>query len=110
MAVPEVAHKQVAAEPSETRGGERKPPRRVQLAVLCHADEQIPVGIEGVDEAEALAVDFVTRPRALLRVRHEDSRADRLDPERPVARGKLRIDEPSGSLHGGPRAVEDVDP
>ena len=34
MAVAEVADEQVDAEPSETRGGERQAPRRVQLAVL----------------------------------------------------------------------------
>src|SRR5256886_7076793 len=95
VAVAEVAHEQVAAEPSETRGGEREAPRCIQLAVLRYADEQIPIGVEGVNEAEALAVDFVLRSRTLLRERHEDSRTDRLDPERSVACRNLRIDEPA---------------
>ena len=85
LAVAEVAHDQVAAEPSEARGGERQAPRRVQLAVLRHADEQIPIRVEGVDEAEALAVELISRARALLRVRHEDSRSDRLNPEGRVS-------------------------
>src|SRR5205823_3918536 len=74
-----------AARPSEARGGERQAPRRVQLAVLRHADEQIPIRVEGVDEAEALAVELISRARALLRVRHEDSRSDRLNPEGRVS-------------------------
>src|SRR2546427_7480136 len=88
VAVSEVAHEQVAAEPSETRGGEREAPRCIQLPALRYADEQIPIGVEGVNEAEALAVDLVLRSRTLLRERHEDSRTDRLDPERRVTGGK----------------------
>src|SRR2546427_6501067 len=110
MSVAEVAYEQVTAERSETRRGEREAPRRIQLAMLCHTREQIPVRLEGVDEAEALAVDLVLRPRALLRVRHEDSRADRLNSERRVACGDLRIDESARGSHGYPRRVNDIDP
>src|SRR5205807_8276499 len=108
-AVAEVAHDQVAAEPSETRGGERQAPRRVQLAVLRNADEQIPIRVEGVDEAEALAVELISRARALLRVRHEDSRSDRLNPEGRVSCRNLCIDEAAGGRHGRPSSVEDID-
>src|SRR5207247_412089 len=66
MAVAEVADEQVAAEPSETRGGERQAPRRVQLAVLRHADEQVPIRVEGVHEAEALAADESTLTSAAV--------------------------------------------
>src|SRR5439155_303274 len=53
---------------------------------------------------------FVLRSRTLLRERHEDSRTDRLDPERSVACRNLRIDEPARRRDGGPGGVEDVEP
>src|SRR5207249_97397 len=58
---------------------------------------------------EALSGDFVMRSLVLLRVRDEDARADRLDPERRVAVRKLRVDKLSGMRDEGEGAVEDVD-
>jgi hypothetical protein len=45
----------------------------------------------------------------LLRVADEDARADRLDPERCVAVGKLRVGERARGRNVVPRAVEDID-
>src|SRR5256712_9115772 len=108
--VAEVADEQVAAEGAEAGGGHREAPRGIQLAVLRDAREQVPVRVEGVDEAEALAVELVIRAWHLFRERHEDPRVDRLDPKRCVAAREVRIREPTGSPDGRPRRIEDVNP
>src|SRR6266487_2404109 len=108
VAVPEVSDEQVAAEEAEARRGHRNAPRRVQLAALRDADEQVPGGVVGVDEAEARTSRLVIRARGLPRVCDEDSRADRLDPERGVSGGETRIDESARRLHG-PGRVDHID-
>src|SRR2546428_3370486 len=100
--VAKVADEQVAAESAEGCGGHREAPRGVQLAVLRNAREQVPVRVEGVDEAEALAVELVIRAWLLFRERHEDPGIDRLNPKGCVATREVRIREPAGGPHGCP--------
>src|SRR6266702_2372655 len=109
LPVTEVSDEEIAAEASEVRPSEGESPWRVQLTVLRYTHEQIAGRVIGVDEAKALSGDFVMRSLVLLRVRDEDARADRLDPERRVAVRKLRVDKLPGVRDEGEGAVEDVD-
>src|SRR6478609_5012827 len=87
LAVAEVPDEQIAGIAAERGRRCRETPGRVELAVLRSSCQQVAGEIVGVDEAAAFAGDLVMLLGVLLRVRDEDARADRLDPERRVAVG-----------------------
>src|SRR6267143_4923747 len=107
--IAEVSHEEIAAEASEIGRSERESPRRVQLAMLRDPPEQRARGVVNVHETLALTVDLVNRVRILFRVGHEDARADRLYPERRVARRQVRVDERARVRHEVEARVEHID-
>ena len=110
LAVTEVSDEEIAAEPAEVARGERQAPRGIELPAGCDPAQKHAVGVEPIDEAEALALDIVLRSRVLLRVADEDLASDLLDTERREPGWDPRIDEPARQRHVAEAAVEDVDP
>src|SRR5439155_6278190 len=109
LSVAEVSHQEIAAEPPEVRRSEREPPGCVQLTMLRDPGEERAGGVVGVDESLPLSVQLIDGVRVLFRVGHEDTRADRLDPERGVAGRQARIDEGPRPGDEGEARVEHVD-
>ena len=98
--VAEVADEQVAAEAAERRRCQGEPPGALSCPCWATRREELPVEVVDIDEAEPSAVRLVVRAALLLRVRHEDPVADRLDPERPVVLRELGVDERAGVFTG----------
>ena len=94
-AVAEVPDEEIAAEDAEVGRGEREPPRRVQRRILLAAvddtRDELAVGGELVHVGLAGHRHVVLLRGVLLRVRHEDVSAERLDPERREPLGDLRV-------------------
>ena len=109
LPVAEVADKQVSAEAAEVRRSHGQPPRCVQLAMLRDTGDQHSSRVVDVDEPESLPGNLVLGVFILFPVGHENSRADRLNPERRVTRGKTRVNECARSRNEIEVAVEDVD-
>src|SRR5262245_53358396 len=96
LAVPEVADQELAARRAEPRGRNREPPGRVELAARADAGEERAVGVEHIDDAQALSVNLLDPADVLLGEGYEDLARQHLDPERGEPRGELRIDEAAG--------------
>src|SRR5579863_8997698 len=80
-AVAEIADENVAAEMAEARRRHGETPRRVERTVLGKARQQIPVGVEDIDEAGTRAGDAVMLVGALLRIGDPERAVDVLDVE-----------------------------
>ena len=109
-AVAEVADEQRVVELAVAlQGGPGHPPGGVELALAGEPLEQVPLGVEDVDEAVARAGDVVVLGGVLLGVGDVEVAVDGLDAERGVAGRDARVGEGAGDDDGLEVRVEDVD-